>query len=63
MAAAALTLSSCSLDVNDDPNHPTSVSPSLVLPSAETALATAVGDGLYNPAGFFVQYYDQLPQS
>lgn len=63
MAAAAITLSSCSLDVNDDPNHPTSVEPSLVLPSAETAIATAVGDGLYNPAGFFVQYYDQLPES
>lgn len=60
---AALTLSSCSLDVNDDPNHPTSVEPSLVLPSAEAALATVVGDGLYNPAGFFVQYYDQLPES
>ena len=63
MAAAALTLSSCSLDVNDDPNHPTTVEPSLVLPSAETAIATAVGDGFYNPSGFFVQYYDQLPES
>lgn len=63
MAAAALVLSSCSLDVNDDPNNPTTVEPGLVLPSAETALATVVGDGLYNPAGFFVQYYDQLPES
>lgn len=62
MAAAALTLSSCSLDVNDDPNHPTTVEPSLVFPSAEAALATAVGDGFYNPSGF-VQYYDQLPES
>ncbi len=63
MAAATLMLGSCSLDVNDDPNNPTSVEPNLVLPAAETALATAVGDGLYNPAGFFVQYYDQLPES
>lgn len=63
MAASALLLSSCSLDVNDDPNHPTSVDASLVMPSAELAIATAVGDGFYNPAGFFVQYYDQLPES
>ncbi len=63
LAATALTLSSCSLDVNDDPNNPTSMDPTYVMPAAENALATVVGDGLYNSAGFFVQYYDQLPQS
>lgn len=63
MASAALTLSSCSLDVNTDPNNPSSVTPGLELPSAESTLANVSGNGFLTPDGVFVQYYDQLPES
>ncbi|GHU08596.1 hypothetical protein FACS189431_5150 [Alphaproteobacteria bacterium] len=53
----------CDLDVNTDPNYPADVEPSLVFPSAELAVATVVGDGMYNYAGFFAQYYDQMPEA
>lgn len=59
----AVCLSGCSLDVNTDPNYPTNVSSSLVLPAAESSIATVVGDGMYNYAGFFAQYFDQMPES
>ena len=59
----AAFLTGCSLDVNTDPNYPSSVSASLVLPAAQNAIATVVGDGMYNYAGFFAQYYDQMPES
>ena len=59
----AVCLSGCSLDVNTDPNYPTNVSSSLVLPAAENEIAVVVGDGMYNYAGFFAQYYDQMPEA
>ena len=60
MAVVMTVFTSCSLDINDDPNHPLSATPALVMPSAQNAIATVIGDGMYNPAGFFVQYYDQM---
>jgi len=59
----AVCISGCSLDVNTDPNNPSTVSYSLVLPAAESAIATVTGDGMYNYAGFFAQYFDQMPES
>ena len=59
----AVCISGCSLDVNTDPNNPSTVGYSLVLPSAESAIATVTGDGMYNYAGFFAQYFDQMPES
>jgi len=59
----AVCLSGCSLDVNTDPNYPSTVGSSLVLPSVENSIATVVGDGMYNYAGFFAQYYDQMPEA
>ncbi|MHB9054976.1 MAG: SusD/RagB family nutrient-binding outer membrane lipoprotein [Paludibacteraceae bacterium] len=59
----AAFLTGCSLDVNTNPNYPSNVSSSLVLPAAQNAIATVVGDGMYNYAGFFAQYYDQMPES
>ena len=65
MTAAALTLTmgSCSIDVNNDPNHPTTVDPTLELPAAQNSIAYAVGYDMAIPSGIFVQYFDQLPES
>jgi hypothetical protein len=64
LTAAALSLfTSCSLDVNEDPYHAGSIDATLELPSAQSAIAAVVGDGMFTPSGIFVQYYDQLPES
>ena len=63
--AAVLSLSSCNLDINDDPNYPSSsdVTPDLVFPAAENAVAAAVGDAMFNYSGFFAQYFEQRPEA
>ncbi len=53
----------CDLDVNTDPNNPSDVPVSLVLPAAQNTIAACVGDGMYNNAGFFAQYFDQVPDA
>ena len=65
LAFAGLGLVSCNMDINDDPNYPSSVDimPSLQFPAAVNAVATAYGDALFNDAGFFVQYFDQRPEA
>ncbi len=62
-AAGLMMLSSCDLDINEDPNYPsnTDVSADLVFPAIENSIATAVGDQMFNYAGFFAQYWDQMP--
>jgi len=62
-SSLAVFLSACSLDVNTDPNYPSTVPSALVLPAVENAIATVTGDGMYNYAGFFAQYYDQMPEA
>ena len=63
--AAVLCLASCNLNVNDDPNYPSSsdVTPDLVFPAAENAVAAAVGDAMFNYGGFFAQYFEQRPEA
>ena len=63
--AAVLSLSSCNLDINEDPNYPSSsdVTPDLVFPAAENAVAAAVGDAMFNYGGFFAQYFEQRPEA
>lgn len=56
-------LTGCDLDINTDPNYPENVAPSLVFPAIENSIAVVVGDGMYNYAGFYAQYYDQLPEA
>lgn len=56
-------LSGCDLDINTDPNAPTDVPANLILPAVQNAIAATVGDAMYNYSGFFVQYYDQLPEA
>ena len=62
-AAGLMMLSSCDLDINENPNSPSNsdVTADLVFPAIENSIATAVGDQMFNYAGFFVQYWDQSP--
>lgn len=63
---AMFILTSCSeswLDVNTDPNNPTSVQPELVLPAAEMSLASQIAVN-YNIAGsMWAQFWTQNPTS
>ena len=63
--AGLLTLSSCSLDINDDPNYPSSdnITPSLQFPAAINSVADAVGSQLFIYGGFFSQYFEQMPEA
>lgn len=59
-----LSLSSCEkwLDINDDPDNPTTSTVTLVLPAAQASVAVTVsGANLFNLGGFFAQYWDQNP--
>lgn len=62
-AAGVMMLSSCDLDINENPNYPSNsdVTADLVFPAIENSIADAVGDQMFNYAGFFVQYWDQMP--
>lgn len=56
-------LTGCNLDINTDPDAPSDVTPSMILPAAQNVIAWAAGNAMYNYAGFFVQYYDQMPEA
>lgn len=56
--------SSCEewLDVNKDPDNPTTATVELVLPAAQASVAvTMSGNNLFNLGGFLAQYWDQNP--
>lgn len=61
----AAGLAGCSdyLDVNKDPNYPTTVPAELILPSAQGYIAGVVGGNMYNYGGIFAQYLDQTPEA
>jgi len=61
--AASLLLTGCDLDINENPNYPSSsdVTADLMFPSAINYIATATGDQMFNYAGFFAQYFEQCP--
>ena len=66
LAAAGLMMTaSCDLDINQDPNYPTSsdISAELQFPSVLSAVADASGDQMFNYGGFFAQYFDQMPEA
>lgn len=58
-------LSSCDLNINDDPDYPTNdqVTADLIFPAAQTLTASHIGGQIYNYAGFFAQYFEQRPES
>lgn len=63
-AIGLAALTGCgSLDINEDPNNPSggNVGVSLIMPAAQNYVAVVTGDGMYNTAGFFVQYFEQSP--
>lgn len=64
-AFAGLVLTSCDMDINDDPNYPSAedITPSLQFPAVINGVAATTGDQLFNYAGFFVQYFDQRPEA
>ena len=65
VAAGLLMLSSCDLDINENPNYPkgSDVTTDLVLPAAENFIADALGDQMFTYSGFFAQYFDQRPEA
>lgn len=64
-AAGMLTLTGCDLDINEDPNYPSSaeITSDLEFPAVINAIADATGDQMFNYAGFFAQYFDQMPEA
>ena len=62
-AAGMMALTGCDLDINDNPNVPSSesITPSLMFPAVENAIADVVGDQMFNYGGFFAQYFEQAP--
>ena len=64
-AASLMMLSSCDLDINQNPNYPTGadISPELQFPAVISAIADASGDQMFNYGGFFAQYFEQMPEA
>ena len=64
-AAGLMMLSSCDLDINEDPNYPSSgeITSDLEFPAVINAIADATGDQMFNYGGFFAQYFDQMPEA
>ena len=63
MFAGMFLLTGCDLDINENPNYPSSedITPDLMFPAAVNAIADCVGDQMFNYAGYFAQYFDQAP--
>ncbi|MBP5687324.1 MAG: SusD/RagB family nutrient-binding outer membrane lipoprotein [Muribaculaceae bacterium] len=62
-AAGMMALTSCDLDINENPNYPleSTITTDLMFPAVENAVADVVGDQMFNYAGFFAQYFEQGP--
>ena len=60
-----MALTSCDLDINNNPNYPggESVTSDLIFPAAENSVADVLGDQMFNYAGFFAQYFEQRPEA
>lgn len=61
---SALCLAGCDLDINEDPAYPESsqVTADLIFPAIENAIAATTGDAMFNYAGFYCQYFEQMPE-
>jgi hypothetical protein len=60
-----LMFASCDLNINDDPNYPSnsSITPDLEFPAVQNYIAATSCDIMFNYAGFFAQYFDQMPEA
>ena len=65
LGAVAVALTSCDLDINDNPNSPDSdaITADLVFPSVQNAIMATSCDIMFNYAGFFAQYFEQMPEA
>ena len=65
LSAVAIALTSCDLDINDNPNTPDNdaITADLVFPSIQNAIVATTADIMFNYAGFFAQYFDQMPEA
>ncbi len=65
MCLIVLLVTSCDLDINENPNYADSsdITPDLVFPSVQNYIAATSCDILFNYAGFFAQYFDQQPEA
>ncbi len=62
--AASTLFTSCDLNINDDPSYPEggTITTDLVFPSVQNYIAAVSCDIMFNYAGFFCQYFEQLPE-
>jgi len=60
---AAAGFSGCKkfVDVNQNPNNPSNVDPTLLLPTTEAALSQVVGNAFQVPGNIWAQYWTQSP--
>ncbi len=65
LSAVAIALTSCDLDINDNPNTPDNeaITADLVFPSVQNAIMATSCDIMFNYAGFFAQYFEQMPEA
>ena len=65
ISTAAFMFVGCDLDINDNPNYPQDdqVTPDLIFPAIQGSIAATVGGEIYNYAGFFSQYFEQMPEA
>lgn len=65
LSAVALALTSCNLDINDDPDSPenSAITADLMFPSVQNAIMATSCDIMFNYAGFFAQYFEQMPEA
>ena len=65
LCSATLMFASCDLNINDDPNYPQSstITADLMFPAVQNAIAATSCDIMFNYAGFFAQYFDQMPEA
>ena len=65
LSAVAIALTSCDLDINDNPNTPDNdaITADLVFPAIQNAIMATSCDIMFNYAGFFAQYFDQMPEA
>ncbi|NOW97383.1 SusD/RagB family nutrient-binding outer membrane lipoprotein [Mucilaginibacter sp. SG564] len=59
IGAAGFTGCKKFLDVNQNPNNPSSADPTLLLPTVEAALGQAMGNSLQITGSFYAQYWTQ----
>ncbi|PTN08410.1 SusD-like starch-binding protein associating with outer membrane [Mangrovibacterium marinum] len=60
-----LMFASCDLNINDDPNYPgnSSITTDLEFPAVQNYIAATSCDIMFNYAGFFAQYFEQMPEA